>query len=53
MLYLGFGVFLITLGSFVEGVVFEFTGLTNPVHALEAALVNLGFLIILYSIKRA
>ena len=54
MLYLAIGIAFITVGSFIEATFFEFTlEKTNPAHAYEGSLVVLGFLIIIYAIKKA
>lgn len=48
---LGFGV--ITLGVFIEGVLFEFGGLDLAiVHIVESVAIGLGFLILLRSLRR-
>ncbi|MEE8187388.1 MAG: hypothetical protein V3T99_06990 [Nitrososphaerales archaeon] len=51
MFLVAVGLVLITIGSFVEGLFFEFTGRTNPAHALESTLAVIGFLIIIYAIR--
>ncbi len=51
MFLIALGLVLITIGSFVEGLFFEFTGRTNPAHALESTLAVIGFLVILYAIR--
>ncbi len=51
MFLVALGLVLITIGSFVEGLFFEFTGRTNPAHALESTLAVIGFLIIIYAIR--
>ncbi len=51
MFLVALGLVLITIGSFVEGLFFEFTGRTNPAHALESTLAVIGFLVILYAIR--
>ena len=51
MFLVALGLVLITIGSFVEGIFFEFTGRTNPAHALESTLAVIGFLVILYAIR--
>lgn len=52
MLFVAVGLILVTLGSFIEGVFFEFAGRTNPAHALETSLSALGFLVIIYAVRR-
>ena len=48
------GMALITLGAFVEGILLQFLGWTrNEAHALESSLNVLGFLTILYSVRRS
>ena len=48
---LGFGV--ITLGVFIEGVLFEFGGLDLAiVHIVESVAIGVGFLILLRSLRR-
>lgn len=51
MFLIAIGLVLITIGSFVEGLFFEFTGRTNPAHALESTLAVIGFLVIIYAIR--
>lgn len=47
----GFGV--ITLGVFIEGVLFEIGGLDLVVvHIVESVAIGLGFLILLFSLRR-
>ncbi len=48
------GMALISLGAFVEGILLQFLGWTpNEAHALESSLNVLGFLTILYSVRRS
>lgn len=48
---LGFGI--ITVGVFVEGVLFELVGLDLViVHVVESIAIGLGFLVLLYSLRR-
>lgn len=48
---IGFGI--ISLGVFVEGILFEFGGLDLAlVHIIESIVVGLGFLILLVSLRR-
>jgi len=48
---LGFGI--ITLGVFIEGVLFEFGGLDLAVvHIIESVAIGLGFLVLLLSLRR-
>ncbi|WP_254538778.1 DUF7521 family protein [Halomarina litorea] len=48
---IGFGI--ITLGVFIEGVLFEFGGLNLAVvHIVESVAIALGFLILLISLRR-
>lgn len=48
---IGFGI--ITLGVFIEGVLFEFGGLDLAVvHVIESVAIGLGFLILLYSLRQ-
>ncbi len=52
--FLATGMTLITLGAFVEGILLQFLGWTpNEAHALESSLNVLGFLTILYSVRRS
>ena len=51
MFLVALGLVLLTIGSFVEGIFFEFTGRTNPAHALESTLAVIGFLVIIYAIR--
>lgn len=54
MMFLSVGMGLITLGAFVEGILLQFLGWTpNEAHALESSLNVLGFLTILYSVRRS
>lgn len=47
----GFGI--ITLGVFIEGVLFEFGGLDLAVvHVIESVAIGLGFVILLISLRR-
>lgn len=48
---LGFGI--ITLGVFLEGVLFEFAGLDLAVvHIIESVAIGLGFLVLLFSLRQ-
>jgi hypothetical protein len=48
---IGFGI--ITLGVFIEGVLFEFVGLNLAVvHIIESVAIALGFLVLLISLRR-
>jgi hypothetical protein len=48
---IGFGI--ITLGVFIEGVLFEFGGLDLAlVHIIESVAIGLGFVILLISLRR-
>ncbi len=52
--FLAVGMALLTLGAFVEGILLQFLGWTpNEAHALESSLDVLGFLSILYSVRRS
>ena len=52
--FLAMGIALITLGAFVEGILLQFLGWApNEAHALESSLNVLGFLTILYSVRRS
>lgn len=54
MALLAIGMGLVTMGAFVEGVLLQFLGWTpDEAHALESSLNVVGFLTILYSIRRA
>ena len=47
----GFGI--ITLGVFIEGVLFEFGGLDLAlVHIIESVAIGLGFVVLLVSLRR-
>ncbi|MFC7130513.1 DUF7521 family protein [Haloferax chudinovii] len=47
----GFGI--ITLGVFIEGVLFEFVGLDLAlVHIIESIAIGLGFVVLLTSLRR-
>jgi hypothetical protein len=47
----GFGI--ITLGVFIEGVLFEFGGLDLAlVHIIESVAIGLGFVVLLISLRR-
>lgn len=48
---IGFGI--ITLGVFIEGVLFEFGGLDLAlVHIIESVAIGLGFVVLLISLRR-
>ena len=48
---IGFGI--ITLGVFIEGVLFEFGGLDLAfVHLIESVAIGLGFVVLLISLRR-
>lgn len=48
---LGFGI--ITLGVFLEGVLFEFAGFDLAVvHIIESVAIGLGFLVLLFSLRQ-
>ena len=48
---IGFGI--ITLGVFIEGVLFEFGGLDLAVvHVIESVAIGLGFLVLLVSLRQ-
>ncbi|SFG95790.1 hypothetical protein SAMN04488063_3413 [Halopelagius inordinatus] len=48
---IGFGI--ITLGVFIEGVLFEFGGLDLAlVHIIESVAIGLGFIVLLISLRR-
>ena len=48
---IGFGI--ITLGVFIEGVLFEFGGLDLAlVHIVESVAIGLGFVVLLISLRR-
>ncbi|WP_276274322.1 DUF7521 family protein [Haloarcula litorea] len=48
---IGFGI--ITIGVFIEGVLFEFGGLDLAVvHIIESVAIGLGFLVLLISLRR-
>lgn len=54
MIFLAMGLALVTIGAFVEGVLFEFFGLNITLtHAIESTINVLGFLTILYSVRVA
>ena len=54
MIFLAIGLALVTMGAFVEGVLFEFFGLDIILtHAIESTINVLGFLTILYSVRVA
>ncbi|WP_311173355.1 DUF7521 family protein [Halobellus ordinarius] len=48
---IGFGI--ITLGVFIEGVLFEFAGVDLAiVHVIESVAIGLGFVVLLISLRR-
>ena len=48
---IGFGI--ITLGVFIEGVLFEFAGIDLAVvHVIESVAIGLGFVVLLISLRR-
>lgn len=48
---IGFGI--ITLGVFLEGVLFEFAGLDlEIVHIIESVAIGLGFFVLLFSLRQ-
>ncbi|MFC6765701.1 DUF7521 family protein [Natrinema soli] len=48
---IGFGI--ITLGVFIEGILFEFGGLDLAlVHIIESVAIGLGFIVLLISLRR-
>lgn len=52
LLFLALGLSFVTLGTFIEGVLFEFLGLEiNQIHAVESTLNVIGFLLILFSVR--
>lgn len=52
MLFLSLGLGFITLGTFVEGILFQFAGLgLNATHAVESLLNVIGFVLMLYSLR--
>jgi len=54
MIFLAIGLTLVTVGAFVEGVLFEFFSFDiNLIHAIESTINVLGFLTILYSVRVA
>jgi len=53
MVYLTVGLLFVTVGSFIEGALFEFAGQTNVAHAVESSLLVIGFVTIIYAIRRA
>ena len=54
MIFLAIGLALVTLGAFVEGVLFEFLHWDiTLIHAVESTINVLGFLTILYAVRVA
>lgn len=53
MLFVSMGFGLVTLGSLVEGILFEFLGYSFvEVHVVESTMVLAGLLALIYSLKR-
>ncbi len=54
MMFLALGLTLVTIGAFVEGVLFEFFHFDiTLIHAVESTINVLGFLTILYAVRVA